>query len=545
MLRLLIDNPLLLLFVVSALGYLIGRIEIGGLRLGIAAVLFVGLGIGSLDPALRLPDIVFQFGLLVFVYTVGLAGGPGFFAALRRKGLRDHLLVLGVILMAAGMVVFAHSVYDLEPGQSAGLFSGSLTNTPALASILQSITESVPASRLDEAIAQPVVAYSVAYPMGVLGMILALALVQRLWKIDYAAEAPELRDLGAVGEEFQHLTVLCTRDLGGAPISELMKLPIFQHVLFGRLRRGGRQSVVDGATALVPGDLVSVIGRAENVDRVIQHLGDPSDEKLTLDRGEIDFRRIFVSSHGTVGRRISDLHLSEQFGGLITRVRRGDVDLLAEARMRLQPGDRVRVVAPRGNMGAVTEFFGDSYKALSEIDIGVFGLGIALGLLIGLVPIPLPGGATFELGLAGGPLVVGLVLGGLGRTGPIVWQLPYNANLTLRQAGVILFLAGVGTRSGYGFASTFAEGGTTIFLAGTIITCAAALGMLLIGHKVLKIPMSLLSGMLAGLQTQPALLAFAGEQARTEVPNLGYAAVYPVATISKILIAQLLLTSLD
>ena len=544
MVQLLIDNPLLLLFAVAAIGYLVGRVAVGGFRLGVAAVLFVGLAFGSLDPDMKLPDIVFQLGLLIFVYTVGLASGPGFFAALRRKGLRDNVLVLSVIGLAAVMVVVAQAVFALTPGQSAGLFSGSLTNTPALAAILQYITDTVPAVRLDAAIAEPVVAYSVAYPMGVLGMILAIHLLQRMWKTDYAAEAQELRHLGVVGEELEDRTVLITRNLDGVAVAGLMRLPELQHVLLGRLKRGGHQSVVDGRTTLAPGDLVSVIGAAEDVARAIEYLGTPTEAVLMLDRKELDFRRIFVSSHETVGRRITDLGLSERFGGFITRVRRGDVDLLADHDMVLQPGDRVRVVAPRGNMDAISRFLGDSYKALSEIDVGVFGLGIALGLLLGLVPIPLPAGGSFKLGLAGGPLVVGLVLGALGRTGPVAWQLPYNANLTLRQAGVILFLAGVGTRSGFGFASTFRAGGISIFFAGAIITAFAAIGTLVIGHKLLKIPMSLLTGMLAGLQTQPAVLAFASEQSGTELPNLGYATVYPVATISKIVIAQLLITSL-
>ncbi len=543
MVQLLVDNPLLLLFVVAAIGYLLGRIQVFGFRLGIAAVLFVGLAIGSLDPEMRVPDIIFQFGLIVFVYTVGLAGGPGFVAALRRKGVRDNVLILGMIVLAAGLVIVAAAAFDLGGGQRAGLFAGSLTNTPALAAVLQYLTETVPAAGLDQAIAQPVVAYSVAYPMGVLGMILAIYVLQRVWKTDYAAEAHELRDLGVVGEELQDLTVRVTRELGGATVADLMKMPVFQHVLFGRLLRHGHQTVVNGSTALAPGDEVSVIGADDDVARVIAHLGEPSKEKLMLDRAELDFRRIFVSSHQSIGRRIGELRLSERFGGVVTRVRRGDVDLLADPQMVLEPGDRVRVVAPRGNMAAATKFFGDSYKALSEIDVGVFGLGIALGLLLGLVPIPLPG-ATFKLGLAGGPLVAGLVLGALGRTGGVVWQLPYNANLTLRQAGVILFLAGVGTRSGYSFASTFDDGGLTIFMVGAMVTCVVAVATLVVGHKLLKIPMSLLTGMLAGLQTQPAVLAFAGEQAGTELPNLGYVTVFPVATISKILIAQLLIAVL-
>jgi putative transport protein len=211
----------------------------------------------------------------------------------------------------------------------------------------------------------------------------------------------------------------------------------------------------------------------------------------------------------------------------------------------LEPGDRVRVVAKPELMPAVTRFFGDSYRALSEINLLTFNLGLMVGLLLGLVPIPLPGGITLKLGLAGGPLIAGLVLGKLGRTGPLVWHLPYSANLLLRQVGLVLFFAGVGTRAGRAFFETLTgAGGLVIFAGGAIITCVTALTMLWIGYKVFRIPMSLLTGMLAGLQTQPAVLSYALEQSRNELPNIGYATVFPVATIAKILLAQLILTLL-
>jgi putative transport protein len=205
----------------------------------------------------------------------------------------------------------------------------------------------------------------------------------------------------------------------------------------------------------------------------------------------------------------------------------------------------VRVLTRRDRLDAVGAFFGDSYRALSEIDILTFSLGLGVGLALGLLPIPLPGGVTLKLGLAGGPLIVALILGAWERTGPMVWSLPYSANLTLRQVGLILFLAGVGTRSGYAFLSTFSQGGgIAVFLAGAVITCVTALVMLWVGHRLLKIPMGLLAGMLAGLQTQPALLAFSLEQADNDLPNIGYAMVYPVAIIAKIVIAQLLVALL-
>jgi len=234
--------------------------------------------------------------------------------------------------------------------------------------------------------------------------------------------------------------------------------------------------------------------------------------------------------------------LTERFEAIITRVRRGDIDRLARPDIVLEPGDRVRVVAPRDRMHEVTRFFGDSYRMLSEIDVASFSLGLVAGLLLGLVPVPLPGGGTFRLGMAGGPLVVGLALGALERTGPFTWQLPYNANLTLRQLGAVLFLAGIGVRSGYAFADALGSGeGVSMLLAGGAVTCLAALLMVWIGRALLRAPVDVLCGMIAGMQTQPAVLAFAVEQTGDDLPNTGYASVYPVATISKIVLAQLLL----
>jgi putative transport protein len=223
-------------------------------------------------------------------------------------------------------------------------------------------------------------------------------------------------------------------------------------------------------------------------------------------------------------------------------VRRGDVDLLPHDLMRLELGDRVRVLAPVKRLPAVTAWFGDSYRAVSEVDVLTFGLGLALGLLLGILPLPIPGGLRVTLGFAGGPLIVALLLGTLERTGPLVWSLPYSANTTLRQIGLVLFLAGIGTRAGSGFLATFTSGsGLALFGAGALITFVTAFTALAIGYRLMRIPMSLLVGMVAGIQTQPAVLGYALEQTRNEIPNLGYAAVYPAATIGKILLVQVLL----
>lgn len=545
MIEILLENPLLLLFVVAAIGYPLGRVKIKGSSLGVAAVLFVGLAIGSLHPEMRLPEIVYLFGLVLFVYTIGLSSGPGFFASFRRKGLRDNLLVAGVLALAVLLTLGASLVLDLKPTLAAGMFAGSLTNTPALAGVLEYVSNTVPAGAAEALLAEPVVGYSIAYPVGVVGMILAIVVSQRVWKVDYRQEAQNLRDLGTTSKLLQNRTIRVTRPEATQETVQALCRKHDWDVSFGRIEQAGRLGLASSDTRFKVGDLVSAIGTNEDLDRLTAYLGEASDARLELDRSEFDYRRMFVSNPRIAGHRLGDLNLPQQFGALVTRVRRGDVELLAHDDTILELGDRVRVVTRREHMPALSAFFGDSYRAISEIDILTFSLGLALGLLAGLIPIPLPGGVVFRLGLAGGPLIVALILGTVGRTGPMVWSLPYSANLTLRQLGLILFLAGVGTRAGYPFVSTFSQGGgMAIFLAGAVITLVTALLTLGIGYRLLHIPMGLLTGMLSGLQTQPAVLGFAVEQAGNDLPNIGYATVYPVATIIKILGAQLVLAIL-
>ncbi|MGA7827233.1 MAG: aspartate:alanine exchanger family transporter [Geobacteraceae bacterium] len=545
MLKILIDNPLLLLFLVAAIGYPLGRIKIRGSSLGVASVLFTGLAIGSLHPDLKLPEIIYILGVALFVYTVGLANGPAFLASLRRQGLRHNLLVVGILVFAAGMTILAQKFFQLRPALATGMFAGSLTNTPALAAILDIIKHTVPREMLNRILADPVVGYSITYPMGVIGSILSISFLQRLWKVDYAAEAKQLRGFGVATEPLNNVTIRVTsREAVGLTIEELRRRHDWA-VIFGRIRHGDSVLLADPSSRLAIGDQITAVGIGEDLENVTRFLGEKSETELVLDRREFDYRRIFVSNPKLAGRRLRDLRLKENHGAIITRLRRGDDDILAGGDTILELGDRVRVVTDRDRIDTVSAFFGDSYRAVSEVDILTFSLGLALGLFLGTLPIPLPGGSELRLGFAGGPLLVALVLGTLGRTGPLVWSLPYGANLTLRQIGLILFLAGVGTRAGYGFISTFTQqGGLLLFATGIVITCTVAISMLWIGYRLLKIPMSLLIGMLAGLQTQSAVLGYALEQSGNELPTVGYASVYPVATITKILLAQLLLTML-
>jgi len=542
MLRLLLDNPMLLLFVVGAIGYPLGRIRIAGSSLGVSAVLFVGLAAGALHPDMKLPEFVYQLGLVLFVYTVGLSSGRQFFASFRRKGLRDNLFIAAMLLVAAGVALAEHVALRFHPALTAGMFAGALNNTPALASVLDYLRLHVEPAEADRVLAMPVVAFSLCYPMGVFAMLMSLPIARRLWKIDYAAEAKSLRDAAALSRRLFNRTVKVTRDEATQlSIQELCTRHTWD-VAFGRMKHEGEFSIASATTRLQHGDLVSVVGSQEDLDRIVGVLGESSDERLDLDRSEMDYRRIFVSNPKIAGHRLGELNLAQQLGAAVTRIRRGDVEILAHDDFVLELGDRVRVVARREDMDAVAKFFGDSYRALSEVDVLTFNLGLALGLLVGMIPLYQNAGLTVRLGFAGGPLVVALVLGALGRSGPLLWTLPYSANLTLRQLGLVLFLAGIGTRSGFAFVSTLQQGGgLSIFIAGTIVTVVMTLVTLWVGYRLLKIPMSLLMGMMAGLQTQPAVLGYALEQTKNELPNIGYAAVFPGALILKIILAQVLL----
>jgi putative transport protein len=534
--QLLRDNPILLLFLVLALGHVLGRVKILGFSLGIAAVLFVGLGFGAWDEGLKLPEFVYTFGLTLFVYTMGISSGPGFFASFRQKGLRENMLVFSVIVLASFLTMGLARLFGFNGSFAAGIFSGALTNTPALAAILDTLK----ASGADEAgLAAPVVGYSLAYPGGVIGMLFAIFLAAKWYGRRSADNAP-LQQPKA--EPILESWVVEVEGKAAGRIHELRKKAALR-VSFARVKRQDAVMIATDETELQAGDLVSIVGQRACLEHAVEFLGRRREEQLDRDRSHIDFRRIFVSKRAVTEKPLSSLNLGSRFGAVVTRVRRGDVEFVPDHDTILEPGDRVRVVAPRQRMDEIAKYLGDSYRALSEIDVVTFSIGIALGLLLGRLPIPIPGG-SFELGFAGGPLIVGLILGRIGRTGSFVWTLPYSANLTLRQLGMVLFLAGVGIRSGHAFGTTLAQGGGVwqMMLTGALVTMTFAGLIFIIGGLIFKMPLAQLAGTMAGAQTQPAVLGYALEQTRDDQPNMAYATVYPIAMLTKIAIIQIILS---
>jgi putative transport protein len=530
------EQPLLLLFIVAAIGYPLGRIRLAGTTLGVAAVLFVGLAFGAMDPRLELPEFAYVFGLVLFVYSIGLTSA--LVSSFHRRGLREAGLVIGVLLAATAAALVLARVMTFAPELAAGVFAGSLTNTPALAAVLEQVRGG-PGSAANGT-ALPIIGYSLTYPLGVVGVLGTLAFARWRWQLSDPEEQARLKSAGVTAPDIRTQAIRITAVGDERPLDELRHAHGWS-VVFGRLRRDGEAHVVDPQTSVQPGDLITVVGAASEIARVADALGEISEEPIQWDRTSLDYRRVFVSSRDVAGRRLGDLDLPGRFGAVVTRVRRGDVEMLARDDMILELGDRVRVLSDRAKLDAVSAFFGDSYRALSELDILAFSVGPALGLLLGLVPIPLPGGVDLRLGIAGGPLIVALVLGYLQRTGPVVWVLPYSANLTLRQIGLVVFLAAIGTRAGWEFRTLLTTGGgLTVVAAGAILTCFTALLTVWVGYRVMKMPFALVAGVLAAVQTQPAVLGFAVEQAGNDLPNLAYARVYPIALIGKIVLAQVL-----
>ncbi len=530
MVSLVAQNPVLLLFGVCALGFLAGRVSIGGFSLGVAAVLFVGIAAGSVSSTWVVPEDVWVLGLAVFVYTTGLASGPSFVAAIRRRGVPINAGALAAVGASAAAVVIVTEVIHATGPVGAGIFAGSGTTTPGLAAAIGYLQQHSSPAVFARIGAQPIVGYSLCYPLGVL---IPLLTCHSILRRDRSPHDARLVEQTARIEDVENVT-----------LAELAA-ELENRVAFGRVLHEGAVHAAEPGVSVHRGDLVTVVGSPSDVLTAVNLVGERIATEIADDRSDLDFRRVLVSNSALAGRHIGDIGL-EALDATVTRIRRGDSDHVARPDFVLELGDHVRVVAPRDRFAQLNDLFGDSYRNLRELDVLTFSIGIAAGMLLGLLPLPLPGGGAFTLGFAGGPLIMGLLLGARERTGRLVWQLPHAANLTLRQFGTVLLLAGIGTKAGGSFAQTVTSPqAVSIVLAGAAVTTVMVIVTVFAGGRLLRLPTSQLAGMVAGVATQPAVLAFATTHAAEEDDVLvGYATVYPVVMISKIVIASLLLTAL-
>ena len=537
MIETLVTYPLVLLFVVAALGYLLGRIKIGGSSLGVAAVLFVGLGFGAADPRLQIPEIILLLGLSIFVYAIGLSSGTAFFKAYQKNGFRNLSFVLLTMAGVGGIAALLWLLFDFSAATITGVYSGSTTNTPALAGVIDYINNAYPADQAKGMVEDSVIGYSFSYVMGVLGAIIALLVMEKIFKIDYKAEAKKLRKIYPVGEDLTSVTVLISNpEIAGVELRDLFKRHDW-NIVFGRLLHDEKVTLAQYHSTLAVGDEVMLVGNREDLDHAISVLGEEVDSMLASDRREFDVRRIFVSNSAVVGRTVASLNINERYNAIITRIRRGDTEMLVNGNTILELGDRIRFIARREDLKELSRMFGDSYKAAGQVNLFSFGVGISLGLLLGSIVFDFGPNFNFKLGYAGGPLIIGLFLGALRRTGRVVWTLPFSANVTIQQIGLILLLSAIGVRSGQAFIQSVSLEGIWIFVASCAISLIGAFTMLIVGYKWLKLPFSLLAGMVSN---QPAILDFASSRVGNNIPLYGYAMVFPIAMILKIVISQLL-----
>ena len=514
------SSPLLALFVVVALGAAIGAIRIGPLRFGAAGALFVGLTVSALHPEVVSThmSIVQPMGLAFFVYCVGISAGATFFQDLRKQ---TNLLALTTIVCVVGALIalVGGRLLGLSSGLTSGLFTGALTAAPALDT----------ATRLTGD-PNAAVGYAFGYPVGVIGGILIVTItVTRKWV--GPKDTPSL-----AGSSLEAVSIHVSKHINTRDIDAWRD----QRVRLSDLRRDGRTRVTAPGEDLLPGDHVVMVGDPASIKEAAPLVGEVLDHNLEDDRSDLAFERIVVSNPDVAGRSVSELNVTKRFGAVITRVRRGDLDLLARDDLDLQLGDHVAVVVPTDELDDIAEWLGDSERRVAEVDGMAFGIGLVLGLLLGIVSFPLPGGQGFQLGAAAGPLIVGMLLGALRRTGPLVWTLPAAANLTIRQIGLMLFLAALGLNAGPQFASLLGspEGWRAALLAAVMVVVCCVIQAL--GAKFIGLSSARAAGGIAGFLGQPAVLQAADARVTDERIEAAYATLFAFAIIVKILLLPLI-----
>jgi len=512
---------MLALFAAIGIGYAIGRISIAGFSLDIGAVLFAGLALGAIAPKAAPPALVGSIGLVMFLYGIGIQYGRQFFLGLRGSGLKWNAIGASGVLAALAVTLMLGGAFGVAPAHSLGMFAGALTSTPTLQAAIDAAGDRSPA-----------VGYSVAYPFGIIGPILCIFVFSRLAR---ARLTPTPLPPAVV-------EIVLATEKAGTTLGELIAgLPDSVHVV--AVRHGRVNRLPEPHLRLDAGDVLLLFGESAALDRVHQQIGRLEAGHLAGDRSALDIGRFFVSRAALTGAPIGGMAFPNGIEGKIVEVRRGDTLLLPDPGLVIEYGDRVAVIAPREALPTLRRHFGDSIRSTTEVSYMSVGLGMSLGVLLGLLPFPIPGIGRFTLGLAGGPLLVALLLGKLVRTGPLTWHMPLPANLTLRTFGLTLFLAAVGLGAGGPFVDTLATTGLLYLWIGMAIVLAAVFVGMLLGH-FLRIDTDDLFGIVCGITGNPAILVYANKIHPGERVDAAYATTFPTLTILKIICAQVALSML-
>ncbi len=536
-----VARTVILLGIAGAGGIALGRIRIAGVSLGVAGVLFVGLLLGYLKLTIdaHVIEFVREFGLILFVYTLGLQIGPGFFGSLRARGLWLNGFAAAVVILGVAVTVAWIGFGFVALPAGVGLLSGATTNTPSLAAAQQALAQ---VHAPESAAVVQGLAYAVAYPFGIIGIILTMLIVRRIFRVDVKAEVAEAERAQSPSTPRPATRNFEVRNanLTGRPLGKVPGLA-GSGVIVSRFSRDGVVEVARPDTLLRTGDILHAVGPEEGLDGLRIVVGAEAGVDLKALPGPVTNRRLIVTRSEVYGKQLAELDLFTEHNVVVTRVTRGGMEFSPMPAFRLQFGDVLMVVGESPQIDAVAAAVGNSNKALNSPQPIPFFIGIALGVIVGSIPLAVPGlPAAVKLGLAGGPLVVAILLSRLANTGPLVWHMPTNANLMLREVGITLFLAAVGLKSGEKFVEVLLGGdGLRWLLYGAVVTALPLLTVGLVARLWKKLNYAELCGLLAGSMTDPPALAFAQETTGSDAPAVAYATVYPLVMLLRVFSAQL------
>ena len=542
-----IGHSILLLSFVIAAGIQLGKIKVFGVSLGITLVLFVGIILGHFGFTINHNVIHFfkEFGLILFVYSVGMQVGPGFFSSFKQGGITLNMLACGIVFLGVLTAVILHYATGIPMPTMVGILSGAVTNTPGLGAAQQAFSDMHGVS--DNTIA---LGYAVSYPLGVVGIILSLLALKYLLRINTAQEEKEAEvGLG----HLQELTVrpisieVRNESVDGIRIKELRPL-LNRKFVISRIkhREGGETELVNSETILHVGDIILVISTPIDVEAITIFFGKEIKMEWEQLNKELISRRILITKPELNGKTLSQLKIRNNFGANITRINRSGVDLVASPQLQLQMGDRVTIVGSELAVAHAEKVLGNSMKRLNHPNLIPIFIGIALGCILGSLPFAFPGiPQPVKLGLAGGPLIVSILISRFGPKYKLITYTTMSANLMLREIGISIFLACVGLGAGEGFVDTVIHGGGYVWVGyGVIITILPLLITGLIGRYYCKLNYFTLIGVLAGSTTNPPALAYSNDLTSCDAPAVGYATVYPLTMFLRVLTAQILILSL-
>ena len=528
---------------VCVLGMALGSLKFRGIGLGTAGVLFAGIIVGHFGNPVdhQTLDFVKELGLILFVFTIGLQLGPGFLAALRDQGVKLNVLAAAIVLFGAALAPLIGWLSGFDFAAVLGIFSGASTNTPSLGAATQTLA-TLPGVAPDRQ-TLPALAYAVTYPTAIVGIIGTLLVLKQIFRIDPARESAEFATRNRVTvEPLERRTLVVTNaNLDGVRIDAIPGR-IESRVTISRVRNGAETVAASDATVIHRDDRLAVVGTVAGLEQFERVVGRRSDEDLVLAESNVTFRRMVVTDVNVLGKTIGELNLDDRFGVAVTRVNRADLEMTAVPGLRLQFGDQLQIVGRDVDLEKAAAAVGNSLKELNETHFVPLFIGLVLGIALGTLPIPVPGlPYPIRLGLAGGPLIVALILGRIGRIRRQVWHMPINTNLAFREFGIALFFAAVGLNAGAKFfATVFSPTGLQWLLAGVCVTVVPILLIGLFARAVWKLNFVDLSGLIAGSMTDPPALAFATNVAGSDAPTVSYATVYPLTTLLRILSAQIL-----